>query len=53
MERHARCFFKLLKEIATKLVAEVAPHLNKSTKFQSAAIMALEDASEAFLVIVM
>ena len=36
--------------IATKLVAEVAPHLNKSIKFQSAAIMALEDASEAFLV---
>ena len=36
--------------IATKLVAEVAPHLNKSIKFQSAAMMALQDASEAFLV---
>ena len=48
--RHALCFSKLIREIATKVVAEVAPHLNKSIKFQSAAIMALQDASEAFLV---
>ena len=50
-KRRDLCFSKLIKEIATKVVAEVAPHLNKSIKLQSAAIMALQKASEAFLVI--
>ena len=50
-KRRDLCFSKLIKEIATKVVAEVTSYLNKSIKFQSAAIMALQKASEAFLVI--
>ena len=46
-ERHARCFLKLLKE--QRATKAVAPHM-KSIKFLQAAIMALQNASEAFIV---